>query len=223
MLPLNVVTQVPRLPRLLALHNSAYVIDVIGYLEVANYTEYECKGPVGDPCYGSITPIQWAIMTWFAAYNNTSMNEFEAGTLSSITMMNYIGELMNYGDLNTTILQDNALYFTLGYLDSQIGATPFFALSGSLGAMLKAMGIEVPPELGPFLNYLIVGFSAQSQSPSSIGSVVTISMDPPSKFSVCTSPVAYWFDYDLYIEQLNGYYPAPALYVDFNAGPCVDD
>ncbi len=82
---------------------------------------------------------------------------------------------------------------------------------------MKAMGVEVPPGLEPFLNYLIVGVSAQSQSVSAIGSAVFISMTPP-KFSVCTSPVDYWFDYDVYIQQLNGYYPAPALYVDFNAG-----
>ncbi|MGC8542852.1 MAG: hypothetical protein ACP5NQ_02825, partial [Vulcanisaeta sp.] len=198
----------------------AYGVAVIGYLEIANYTEYECIGPLGDPCIDTVEAVQWAIMTWFAAYNNTSVNEFEAEPLNPATMMNYVQLLLNNEAFNTITFPSGTYGITIGNIDTQVDATPLFAFAGGMGAILEAMGVSIPPELQQFLNYLIVGISFSTVSINTISSSVSISMTPPSNICVGTSPIAYEFNYQVYVSNLSNYYPAPTVYVDFNAGPC---
>ncbi len=197
----------------------AYGFAVVGYLEIANYTEYECIGPLGDPCIGTVEPVQWAVMTWFAAYNNTSVNEFEAEPLSPTVMMNYVQTLLSNEAFNTVTFPSGTVSITIGDVDTQVSATPLFALAGDMGSILEAMGVSIPPELGQFLNYLIVGISFNAQTISYISSSVSITSQPLT--GACDgSPVVYEFNYQVYVSNLSIYYPAPTLYADFNAGPC---
>ncbi len=198
----------------------AYGVAVIGYLEIANYTEYECIGPLGDPCIGTVEAVQWAIMTWFAAYNNTSVNEFEAEPLNPATMMSYVQLLLNNEAFNTITFPSGTTLIYVGNIDTQVDATPLFAFAGDMGAILEAMGVSLPLELQQFLNYLIVGVSFNTQTISNIQNTVFIQMSYPSNINVCTSPIAYEFNYQVYVSNLSNYYPAPTVYVDFNAGPC---
>ncbi|GAB6947546.1 hypothetical protein JCM16161A_16760 [Vulcanisaeta sp. JCM 16161] len=198
----------------------AYGVAVVGYLEIANYTEYECIGPLGDPCIGTVEAVQWAVMTWFAAYNNTSVNEFEAEPLNPTVMMNYVQTLLNNEAFNTVTFPSNTYGISVGDVDTQVSATPLFAFAGGMGAILEAMGVSIPPELQQFLNYLIVGISFSTQTISNIQNTIFIQMSYPSGINVCTSPIVYEFNYQVYVSNLSSYYPAPTAYVDFNAGPC---
>ncbi|GGI70299.1 hypothetical protein [Vulcanisaeta souniana] len=96
----------------------AYGIAIIGYLEIANYTEYECVGSLGDPCIGTVEAVQWAIMTWFAAYNNTNVNEFEAEPLDPGVIMKYIQTLLNNKAFNTITFPSGTGYITAGDIDT---------------------------------------------------------------------------------------------------------
>ncbi len=157
-------------------------------------------------------------MTWFAAYNNTNVNEFEAEPLDPTVMMNYIQTLLNNEAFNTITFPSNTYGISLGNIDTQVSASPLLALTGDMGPMLKAMGISIPPELDLFLNHLLVGISFNAETISTISSSVTVSTTVAP--GACTSPIAYEFNYQVYISNLSSYYPAPTLYVDFNAGPC---
>ena len=197
----------------------AYGIALIGYLEIANYTEYECIGPLGAPCtYGIVKLVQWAVMTWFAAYNNTRVNELEAEPLNPTVVMNYVQTLLNNSRAVVTItFPSGALAISLSGVYNQANVSQPVALVDDVGAILKAMGVPLPQPLQQFSNYLITGLTFNTWTLLVIQTTITTE----NLIGACThSPIAYGFNYQIYVSKLGSYYPASAPYVDFNVGPC---
>ncbi|WP_069807159.1 hypothetical protein [Vulcanisaeta thermophila] len=191
----------------------AYGVAIVGYLEIANYTEYECIGPVGNPCMGTTKPVQWVLTTWFAAYNNTEANKLEAEPLNPTVMMNYIQSLLNNGAFNTITFPGNTLYLSINSVGEEVNTTPFIVLAADLGTMLEAMGVPIPNALTLYLNYLLVGIS-------NIYSTASVTAGPNT--GACAhNPIAYELEYQVNINSLNGHYLAPTLYADFNLSPCI--
>ncbi|WP_054856668.1 hypothetical protein [Vulcanisaeta sp. JCM 16159] len=199
-------------------------INIYGTEYILNYTEYECTYYLGIAQLGC-EAINYSYSAWFAP-STAGNGQWSAGGyidtnptaqstwLSKLVYALASGNLLKYQPITSTYGPASFYRITSLTLVSS-GSSNEYAVGIPAAAICYLMGIDCPPQV----DYLTVGIDLSSTSyVNAVYNLVSSTEAPSSNVYFC-DPGYYELNENVYIQNLQGYYPVPMMIAEPNPAP----